>query len=580
MKNIKNNLLWFILFWLLAACTPDVEVVQVTRPIVATETNTAVPPPPPTPIPIIAATETAVPNPTSIPTAVPSPTPIPTSETIAGWLAYHNDFFSYLLSYPPEATIGGTGVSGFPSEELPKGMTGSEYLRQLETVYPENICVGVTYKVGFITILPSAESGGRYSSPCGVTGVGAYDVVDVAETVIIDGAAYTARGTQIRERDEAATWHNELYFLTLNNGTTIQFGSTRGTQEQFLEVKETLLQIVSSYQSTGSPKTVRLMASGATLFFTRDADLWRAQPDGSGLEQLTTGGFFVHDPLDDNIVFFRDPIVSPDGRFITFINDFGTLNLIDVTGAQPVQTLDATDDEIAWAPHSHLMAYAYQSKLRLFHVTTGEVETLHDSPIAGLGNMVFSPDGRFLAYSCCFTSTGEDSGVSTGEIRVLKLLDGSETTVGETWSSIGGGTPTLCWTTDNEVMTIDDERLENPSRCSFQAKGISALSPDGTQIAYLSTLNAADDVYFRRLTVKDSTTDEILWQRDFDVLLRHVSWSVDSQQLFLHAAEEQWWPANGTRDDAIYTLPTNGSGDLELVLENAVLLDVIAAWSN
>ena len=64
MKNIKNNLLWFILFWLLAACTPDVEVVQVTRPIVATETNTAVPPPPPTPIPIIAATETAVPNPT------------------------------------------------------------------------------------------------------------------------------------------------------------------------------------------------------------------------------------------------------------------------------------------------------------------------------------------------------------------------------------------------------------------------------------------------------------------------------------------------------------------------------------
>ena len=34
----------------------------------------------------------------------------------------------------------------------------------------------------------------------------------------------------------------------------------------------------------------------------------------------------------------------------------------------------------------------------------------------------------------------------------------------------------------------------------------------------------------------------------------------------------------GTSDDAIYALPADGSGEPELVLENAVLLDVIPPW--
>ena len=49
---------------------------------------------------------------------------------------------------------------------------------------------------------------------------------------------------------------------------------------------------------------------------------------------------------------------------------------------------------------------------------------------------------------------------------------------------------------------------------------------------------------------------------------------------FLHVAGDGAWPRNGTNDDAIYTLSVDGSGELILVLENAVLFDVIPAWGN
>jgi hypothetical protein len=67
--------------------------------------------------------------------------------------------------------------------------------------------------------------------------------------VTIDQHPYFARGAILRERDEAATWHSQFYFVTLGDGTAIHFGSFRGNQEQFMEIKEILLQIVTSFRS-------------------------------------------------------------------------------------------------------------------------------------------------------------------------------------------------------------------------------------------------------------------------------------------------------------------------------------------
>ena len=321
-----------------------------------------------------------------------------------------------------------------------------------------------------------------------------------------------------------------------------------------------------------------LINSGAYLFFARDADLWRARPDGSDVEQLTFGGLFQRDLNDDNLVFLHNPLVSPDGRFITFSNDFETLYLVDITGKQPVQPLSARSDEVAWSPDSQQLAYLDpQGTITILTIATGELRALANPPRFDVGNLVFAPDGRSLAYHCCFT--GQES-PTTGEIRVITLANGQENTVGETWSSIGGGSPPLCWIGPDEVTTRDKVQADNPDNCTYPYNSASTLSPDKTQQAFLALLSPDDNVYFRRLGVMNTTTDELVWQRDFDVILRRVSWSPDGTLLFLHVVGDEVWPRNGTSDDAIYALAADGSGELVLVLENAVLLDVIAAWGN
>lgn len=328
-------------------------------------------------------------------------------------------------------------------------------------------------------------------------------------------------------------------------------------------------------ETTANAATIN---SGAYLFFARDADLWRAQPDGSGIEQLTFGGLFQRDPNDDNLVFLHNPLVSPDGRFITFSNDFETLYLVDVTGTQPVQPLSARSDEVAWSPDSQQLAHLDpQGTITVLDVATGVLTTLANQPRFDVGNLVFAPDGRSLAYHCCFT--GQKS-PTTGDIRVITLANGQENTVGETWSSIGGGKPPLCWVSPGEVTTVDKIQADYPDDCSHPYNGSSAISPDETQQLSLGLLSPDDNVYFRRLIVRNTATDEVVWQRDFDVILRRVSWSPNGPLLFLHVAGEEFWPRNGTSDDAIYALAADGSGELMLVLENAVLLDVIAAWGN
>ncbi len=69
----------------------------------------------------------------------------------------------------------------------------------------------------------------------------------------MNGRTYTAEGWEVRDRDEANSWHNEFFALHLEDGTTIIFGggsnyeTGEATHEAYLAIKETLLQIVTSY---------------------------------------------------------------------------------------------------------------------------------------------------------------------------------------------------------------------------------------------------------------------------------------------------------------------------------------------
>jgi hypothetical protein len=189
------------------------------------------------------------------------PSPIATSALMSGWLTYENDFYHYRFSYPPHAAIRTQGVTGFRTEERPAGMTDEAYLTQLEATYPDDICVRVNVGSGFVTIQPADEAGGKYTVPCGVTGVGDYEIENITETMTIDGQSYTASGFLARNADTDA-WAFEFYILWLDDGTRIDYGSMKGSQAQFQEVEETLRQIVTSLQfMEASPPSSSLPSS-------------------------------------------------------------------------------------------------------------------------------------------------------------------------------------------------------------------------------------------------------------------------------------------------------------------------------
>lgn len=185
-----------------------------------------------------------------------TPDPVGISEMVDGWLAYRNNFYGYKISYPPVATLSVEGVSGFPSEEKPSTLTDTQYRSQLLQMYPDDICLSLHYKSGFINILAPFENGGKYASPCPGTGVGDYALQEITESVTVNGNSYIASGYKVFEGEKSDIWHGEFLSFQLEDGTVITFGGgfDRGINsiEDYSEVKEVLLEILTTYGPIGN----------------------------------------------------------------------------------------------------------------------------------------------------------------------------------------------------------------------------------------------------------------------------------------------------------------------------------------
>ncbi|VAW37800.1 hypothetical protein MNBD_CHLOROFLEXI01-1110 [hydrothermal vent metagenome] len=193
------------------------------------------------------STSTPIPNPTS--TVASDSFVITESSIIEGWLTYQSAFYNYEISYPQDAKLRRYGVSGFPTEEQPENMTFEQYLTQLRQTYPEDICITISYKHGTVSIMAPPENGGKYGDCVGY-GVGAYDLIEQTENIIVDGVDYLAEGFEIREQNEAATWHGEILSFRLNDGTLINLSGTidnSASYDEYMNTREVLLQIIMSY---------------------------------------------------------------------------------------------------------------------------------------------------------------------------------------------------------------------------------------------------------------------------------------------------------------------------------------------
>lgn len=326
---------------------------------------------------------------------------------------------------------------------------------------------------------------------------------------------------------------------------------------------------------TAVPIDPAAIQTGAPLLFARDNDLWRADINGQNEQRLTEGqllaDWFAHTASSDPWWWGGFPPqvhISPDGRWLAFNQNGHNLVLVDITGTEEtrISPLNGAPTFFTWSPDSRQFVFG-SHPLKLYDVATNSITNLLSGYGQGVYDPVWSPDGRFLAFACCFAKPDPRpyEGVLTGEIRQLELASGAVETVGETLNSVGGGTPTICWSLDG-TAGID---VALPVACSYEPSFSSAYSPTYTQHAYLS-LRSPDDVELFRLLII-APADEPILQREVPQVQK-LFWSPDGQWLLLgndHYYVEQ---------TAIYRLPADGSGEAEILLPNALLLNVVAAW--
>lgn len=201
--------------------------------------------PVPTMLPAVATT-TFPPTEVILPTLPAAPTAIP------GWLTYHNAMVGYSFEYPADAVLTTTGITGYPTEELPPGLEPGQYSATLEATYTEALCAGIELPAAFLVIQAPDDEGGRYAGPCGRSGVGVYDLRSEDMDITIEGAVYAMHITRIYEVG-TETLVGEFGGVRLEDGTRFSFDGTWGMHgrayEDYLADRDVILQVMATYRS-------------------------------------------------------------------------------------------------------------------------------------------------------------------------------------------------------------------------------------------------------------------------------------------------------------------------------------------
>jgi Tol biopolymer transport system component len=310
-------------------------------------------------------------------------------------------------------------------------------------------------------------------------------------------------------------------------------------------------------------------SQGPVILFARDDDLWRADVNGSQLEPLTAGGALrwgMTKPENEAYLaaITRPPLVSPDGRWLTFAPDSWSFSLVNVANSEQVRQIKPAVPIPAWSPDSRYLAYGTADSLYIYDIKNDALTRLLHA--VWPANVAWSPDMRYLAFACCFVRPVGWGPADFGEIRRVEIATGQVDIVNVAISTIAGGTTPVCWSVNGSEVTGWTES----TICLYGRPYPSGTSPDGTRYAYLSSRSPDDEEIFRLLVVTDSATGEILWQREVP-RVQKLFWSPDGQFLLLGSD-------NYLTEAAIYRIPADGTAEPELIINYGYLLDVIPQW--
>ncbi len=323
------------------------------------------------------------------------------------------------------------------------------------------------------------------------------------------------------------------------------------------------------------------------VLFARDRDLWRTNLYGDRVEQLSEGRRLNWEPGKDDwwVNALSAPVqASPDGRWVTFSGEH-TRFLIEArtlteAGMPILHALPAPHAPIGdWSPDSRYFAYGTDEGLYLYDVQENRTTRL-DPPMlgraeAGVREVVWSPDGRFIGFACCFASPPQEPDAWVGQIWKLQYATRQVEKVGEIKAYVAKSNP-LCWTAEGQLAAAQElAGGEQGARCSKW--GLSAFpligpaSPDGTRQVVLGPSSPDDSSWSgpSLLKVVEVATGQVLSQREIPWRVVMVSWSLDGQYLFLD---------DGGSNSPIWRVRADGRWDLLTVVEDGFLLGVIPQW--
>ncbi|MDQ3011769.1 MAG: S41 family peptidase, partial [Acidobacteriota bacterium] len=138
-----------------------------------------------------------------------------------------------------------------------------------------------------------------------------------------------------------------------------------------------------------------LAPSGRRIAFTIHGEVFTAPTEEGELRQITDS------PWRD-----KDPNYSTDGKWIAFISDRSgreEIYVAPVDGAGEAQKItdqDTLKNSMSWSPNSKELAFtASDNKLRKYNFDSKQTRDLASSNYGNISAPVWSPDGKWLAYS-------------------------------------------------------------------------------------------------------------------------------------------------------------------------------------
>lgn len=331
---------------------------------------------------------------------------------------------------------------------------------------------------------------------------------------------------------------------------------------------------VPSRSENTTPAIRRLSSSPVILFASHD-DLWRTDLMGTKKEQLSQGKAlkWYQDWGSDwlEAAKYRRPQVAPDGQWVAFSTG-DDVRIIEVAQHTETVVAQARAGVVDWAPDSRSFAYVVSSPegdgLCIYNIERKAAECLPNQQ--NIKHFAWSPDNRYIAFTCCFKEVEPYTvtAKSVGQVQRLDVSTQQLEIVGQAQIGVASSC-SLCWSADGRVITT----TEGAVRCSPQDAKWSGLSADKTQIALITPLFSADGATDgARLTVALYTDDVIgstLWERKIqEPNISRVYWSPDGQYLLLD--DEARSP--------VWRLKADGTGQLEVVVDDGYLLGVIPKW--